>query len=857
MDYFKTAYFQFFSISVLLLSLSACDADDVVLPYEIELPDKPLEILGQPHTSLYYGTNFRFTFGATGGDGTYSYKYIKNPNISEENGANIVDLEITVNHDASQDSFDLHGIPALPIGTDLANAPTGTFYYGIEITDGVNTEVQEYEFTLNPNGINLSTSIDTLHEARSNLTDYNSLLSSRSNGQQIVCETIENSSYASETNRDGYDVLPNTFQIFFDAPVTSETTVYYHFLSDYDEDYSEDDLRNAGKARPGVDFLDEERSVTFLPGERYCDAHLDLLDDTKIEDREHLSVEVYDSKGGGIKLDGSGAIGRLEIRDNELEPSILSETVTKNKGETVIIPIKLPSASNYPLAISFSIDSEETTLAESEYELFPESGIVILSAGEVESSLVVTLKQTDTNSSPQEDKLLVIKSNIDNLIDRESTKISVNQWPLRGDISNEIVESEGTALGMTIEEGVITILVEDSIESPPGSSSFIKSFNIDGNPFDFENGTNEYHFQNAGVELTPVALASGNNSLVVVFQTDGIYGEVHRGKVDFVVSVLSRNNLDATYQHVVTKQYGTEGDDFVSGVQLIGDKIYVYGKTDGLEFDGRGGPETNNGKTDGFLYQLDVESATSTWDYPRFIGTPEADEIVDLDAGLVELAILVKKEINDVDGFVHKISEDSGADIEDIEDALINSIRDDIPVMISYQEDETDVFSLFKSKSLLPTNDLTSTASSDIHVLRIDDENLVSQAVILSTSAEDLPLGLLPLSEADKDSTDNRVLIYGNTFGEFEDNTKNSINSSDGFVAVLNGNVISQISQFGTIGDNKIISVEEVSAYKTMVLWSENFTSDDNTLRYRVSAFSSNGKKLSFDPVIPSPDTTP
>ena len=848
MDYFTTSYFRLFFISLIILCLSAC---------ETELPNKPLEILGVPSGRMYYGSEFTYTFGATGGEGVYSYRYINNPNIENEDRTNLVELEITDEIQGSQPTFVLHGIPLPPEGVELEDAASGSIFYGIEITDGVNTEVQEYKAIIAVNSVKIDPAIKSATEGSSNFRSYNNLVSSRSTGSQTVCESIEKSAYGEHVNGDGYAVSPNTFQVFLDAVVTSETTVYLKFVSGYDENFSEDSRNNAGKARPGVDYLDEELSITFLPGERSCDASLNILDDNKFEGTESLKVVVTDVKGGYTEVTGEST-QLIEIKDNEPEPIITSEDVTKNQGDTVLIPVKLTTAANYPLDIIFSIDENITTLDVSEYELFPESGVVTFKAGEVESLLSVTLKQTGKNLSPQADKLLAIKSNID----RELTKISVNQWPLGGNISNEIVVTENTGsdgvtntvLDMVIEGGIITLLVSEDVDPTaptPESSAFIKTYNIDGTKLNFEDNTNEYHFPNTSVKLTPISIASDKDNLVVIFEVDGLYTGVHRGGVDFVVSIFSKTE-SSQYKQTITKQFGTEGDDLVSGVKISGSDIYVYGQTDGLEFDGAGGSETNKGSTDGFVYKLAL-NANFVWS--RFIGTSDADMVVSLDAGLSEVSILTKRETTDIDAFVRRVAADSGYDVVGVDDSQIRSIRNDIPTMILYKENKIDSLALFKSRSLLPGNDLTTTSTDDIHVLNVGALNVAREGVVLSTAGEDEPVGMVSLNEESRNSGENTTtVVYGNTLGVFEDNTRKSLNSSDAFVAIIEGSDISALSQFGTVKENKVISAKEVNAYKFMVLWSEDFTSGDGSLRYRISAFSSKGDKLSLDPVNESLD---
>ena len=60
--------------------------------------------------------------------------------------------------------------------------------------------------------------------------------------------------------------------------------------------------------------------------------------------------------------------------------------------------------------------------------------------------------------------------------------------------------------------------------------------------------------------------------------------------------------------------------------------------------------------------------------------------------------------------------------------------------------------------------------------------------------------------------------------------------------------VINQTTQFGTPGTDTVIDVESVSSDKFLVLWSEDFSSGDGSLVYRISAFSPQGEKLSPNP---------
>ena len=354
----------------------------------------------------------------------------------------------------------------------------------------------------------------------------------------------------------------------------------------------------------------------------------------------------------------------------------------------------------------------------------------------------------------------------------------------------------------------------------------------------------------------------GNNSyLVIISNVDGLYTGVHRGARDFIVAVYSLNMTQTGdtnfYTPLSVKQYGSDGDDIVLGAELDENgSVYVFGQTNGFEFDGVASGESNKGGNEGFVYKIDIINNTlaRNWDAPRFIGTVNQDRVLELAVGRSDATVLAETQNSDQDLFALKVSSQTGQNVNDIAPAIIASSSMEYGTGIKHDHTNSGFYVMVDSESTLPDPLPTPSLSRDINLLLfVDDGDEYSSTIskILQTNEADYSTELELLAQI------NRVVIGGYTEGEFTGNTRKSTPGTDAFISVFTTDVsntdtddviIDTTLQFGTLGNDKVIDVEVVNDEKFLVLWSAEDENQNDVYTYRISAFSSVGEMLSKSP---------
>lgn len=837
MDYLKTLIRLTFILFV-VNSISGCDT---------EVSPEPLQIKGTPPDFLYYDGKFEYKFGASGGDGVYRYRYIQKPIIedNEELEDNPIEMSIEVVDDA-EPGFILRATPKIPANFD--ELKDQKFRYQIELTDGRNTTVESYDFTLKKNTIKIVNATNVKEGAVTNQAAIN--LQSQlqfEEGRKRLCSELSENTYEKRLTEKGY-VYPVVFQVATNTQVASRTKLYYRFKSNYNDSEPERSPRNINFARKDVDYLDEERSIVLDPGMISCVVYIDVLDDLITEDKELVTIEFFKHEGGA--LDYSGARANLEIVDNEILPIYVPKNIVRSVGDKIIVPIRLSRPVDYPSTINVSIDTDKTTAHPNDYNLEPESGVITIAPGEIEASYSISLLENTVQTSPTYiDKIITLTTDVDQIIDAKPYTIEINEWSSGIDIAPEVVGS--TAIDEEVidfvsdGDGIITTLIKSNAGG--SSTALLRSFNRDSSPTTFSSLAH-LELSRSGINLTPKALVNNVNvltsNLVVVLNVDGLFADVYRGGSDFVVMHFQKER-DGQYNLISSKQYGTEGDDIVAGSTLKNDTIYVYGKTNGESFEGAPGFESNNGGEDGFLYAIDLANNTYRWS--RFIGTSDQDNLVSIDVGNRELISLGSTINTDEDAFIRKFSSITGLDLEDEAATVISSRRNDRPVSVRFDSTASNYRVLLDSDANLDVIDqFTPSLSRDIQLLSYDSTNEKGSVISFATEQEDIAQYL-------ENMPDNlNMLVGGDTYGEFLGNTKRGSTGTDAFISIVstentnNLDILSRL-QFGTSSDDQLISIKPVSNTKFFALWSEKFTQLNNMV-YRISAFSVDGKKLSRDP---------
>jgi hypothetical protein len=835
MDYLKTLIRLFFILFV-VNSISGCDT---------EVSPEPLQIKGVPPDFLYYDGKFEYKFGASGGDGVYRYRYIQHPDISdnEELKENPVKMNIEV-VDGAEPGFILRATPEIPEDFDQLNDQK--FRYQIELTDGRNTTVETYDFTLKKNNLKFSTSTTLIKEGTTNnrpaknLQDQLKFEESRTR----ICSEVSEKSYEKRLTEKGY-VYPHVFQVSVDTQVASRTKLYYRLKSNYSDSDPERSKRNIGFAREDVDYLDEVRSIVLEPGVITCVVYIDLLDDFIVEDKESVSIEFFSHEGGAVEYKSTRL--NLEITDDEIEPQYRTQQIVRNVGDKVIVPISLSRPVDYPVTVNISVDSDKTTALDSDFRLEPASGVITIAPGEIEASYSVSLLDNSVQaSSSYVDKIITLTTDIDEILEVKPYTIEINEWASGSNIDSEIVgrssHNEKVIDFTSDDDGIVTTLIESN--SSPNKTAILRSYNRDSTPASFLSSQQQLELSKVGMDVIPRALVNDSNNLVVVLNVEGLFADIFRGGSDFVV-IYYKKERDSQFSFVSSRQYGTEGDDTVSGAKLKNGVLYVYGKTNGKDFEGLPSFESNNGGEDGFLYSIELANNSHKWS--RFIGTSDQDELVGIDIGNREVIAIGSSKNTDEDAFIRKLSSVTGLDLVGEDSIVIRTRRDDKPVAVRFDATASNYRALLDSDAKLDSQDLlTPSLSRDIQLIPYTSEDEFTSALSFATEQDDIAKYLENMPN------NLHLLVAGDTYGEFDGNVKRGETGTDAFVSILgteNSSDLADVAdlQFGTPADDQIISVKPISNTKFFVLWSEKFTESDDIV-YRISAFSIDGKKLSRDP---------
>jgi len=857
MDYKKNISFLLINLATFLL-LSGCDT---------KAANDPLTLLGTPSDIVYYDSEYVFELGASGGTGSYRYRYIANPEdiTKRDKTFTFNPVQMTVeNTDTSRNkpSFTLRATPQVPAGKNIEDVDEQKLKYQIELTDGQNTILKEFNFTLKKNKLTLVSPINLIKEGETNNQAFDALFSLRKaqlqtqNVTQSVCRSIDDKSFGKQI-KNGQTIYSSTIRARLAAPVSHRTVFEYGFSSIYNEGLTERSAFNIARARPNVDYLNEVHSVVFEPGEQDCLIEFVTLDDSLIEGNEVFSIDFTKRTSGFVSF--VGLQNTITIKDNEPIVNYTPKEVTKNAGDSLIIPLSLRTTATSSTAVNVSIDNTNTSALDNQFQLLPKTGEVVFPAGEQVSSYSVNLATSipQAISSSNLDSIVAITTDIDSIFNKNNAlkfyKIDINEWPENMDINREIISTSANVEEVvdisSDTSGSILTLIKSKINNRV--SSKIKAFNKNASSFGFVN-TGDYIMAQNNLDLSPIAIVtdkiSSPNQVAVVSSVNGVYGKANNGQVgglDFIVTLFQKSN-DKHYTFISSHQFGTEGDDVVTGAKAIGNMLYVYGNTTGNFFENIPGFEVNKGGQDGFLYQINMNSNTKNWS--RFIGTANQDSVVDIDAGRSEIVVLSSETNTNKSAFIRKLSTSTGLDKVGFIDQKISTLSDDKPIAIQFDKNHLAYFALIDSNRVITTGDSTPSLTQDNFILPFTSDNIPGAVISNGTQQKDSSVTLNILTKNDQ------FILGGDTLGKFIGNDKKGTSGSDAFLSFYSSNSggglkFTKTLQFGTPGNDHLIDVEEISDRKFMVLWSEDYTSGTGATRYRISPFTPEGEKLSPDPL--------
>lgn len=834
----------------LVVFLQACETNGT---------SSDLKLIGNPPNTMYYGSPFAFQFGVSGGTGQYRYRYLNETpegfgfeqEIDPE--PNPIEMSIEVSDDAKS-SFWLRGVPEVPSDVSFESLGRKTLRYYIEVSDGDSTIVREFEFNLEKVSLISGTDITTATENIMRTSTASSLIRSAQNGSDAVCRTVRETAYEEATLPNGVRVLPTTFSVRLESPLASQVEIFYRPVSSYITTEGERDESNIGLARPNVDFIQEDHSIIFEPGQRVCVAHVNIIDDLTIEDREEFSIEFFERIGGGVDLGGSTIAVR--INDNETLPDYLPVNTIINEGGVVTIPIHLNTAQDNDVRVNVSVDSELTTAQASDFELVPNDGVVLIPEGATEGSFSVRALVDEDSSAEGLDDRVVINTDIQHILEYDPIEIVINEWGLDDALQGEVVARETEqeeAIDLEVGSTGNVYVLSQGVSQFGNTRLQVSGFQKNSDRLDLQ-PTGDILVERNGLDVLPKSLLVSDyqdgDLITVVFEVTAQFANVHRGGRDYVVEHYAVDN-SGYFVRLAQYQFGTESDDFVTGTAKgDADTFYVFGSTLGLDFDGVPGSETNYGGYDGFISKLSVDSNTPLWS--RFIGREKNESVLGVDATRGELFALTEVSEQPKNAFIRTLESLnlSGSDSDSVNDIDITSDFDAFYADIELNENGTDYYVVGSSRSAVPVNTPTESNSEDAFLLRYGVDGERSTRVGIATTLFDKGVGLAQLSDHES------LIVAGFTEGIFEGQV--SKGDVDGFVRAFDveaQNVPEEIAttQFGTLSDDVVIDVVAAGKDKYMVLWSEEFSSGNNTKRYRVSPFSAAGKKLTLDPAEITP----
>jgi hypothetical protein len=496
--------------------------------------------------------------------------------------------------------------------------------------------------------------------------------------------------------------------------------------------------------------------------------------------------------------------------------------------------------------------NEATTAPINYYDYEPLAQSILFNPGESSSGFGISFNDGFIPSNSWgKDLQLVTSLSVSDVFELEDSKVIFNEWPLNNVVDNEIVVTQSSlsiASALAVSgNGLVTIGLT---QQATNKQAKIRTFYRNGKPFNV-GGSFEYSFLKPGVDIELIDLeysvsSSGDvANLLALLKVNGLVGLSSYGSDDLVVAVLEVDEVNGL-QFRNLFQFGTEEADKPIKI-LKGDRgeILILAESAGQTIDGSLPRIQNKGGVDALVYSLDDNSFEKQW--ARFVGTKEDDEAIDIDSVSNDIHVLTQIASS-------QSTSQARIDFLDLNDQGAD-IKNRKPLVLSFSDQHkvTTTFSGVNGDSLLfssygaqdPAKDeFLSSNSEEVYISQFtfndQDAELASYLSIQSNGNERLLKSEL-LDDGE------RAMLAGVTDGKLEGN--NALGGQDAFVWGIDlSKAISEAPfqvQFGTPGTDTIIDVAPVLDDKFMVLWSEDHTSGDGSLRYRVSAFAPDGRQLS------------
>jgi hypothetical protein len=634
---------------------------------------------------------------------------------------------------------------------------------------------------------------------------------------------------------------PLAMLLGFDVLLKTAVTFEYEVTSKYNSQLPSSAIANRGVAQPWVDFIPiEKASFTLNPGEIGCPIFVEILDDSLVEERESFLVNVLSVSGisGGYENIG----GVVSINDNEPALTPFSGEFLLNRGESASVQLSLSRAPLKDTQVAIVLNELLTTASDREYAITPENRVVTFPAGQKEA--VLTVRADELDGVYAQDRRVVIKDVLSNQRSDEAVSVSINQWEA------DVVLSASPALEFVdvapaLSGSIFTIA---NFTSGPDTKVLLQAFDSHGSLVKLNN-TQGYEIFRPGAVIEAKGIytntISAGTEIYIFLEVSGNFGGVQWGGKDFGVLRLLVSS-DGSVSEVGVSQHGSEQDDSVTDLYMSdGSGIFVSGFTTGKTLDGAASIAPNGGQ-DAFIYSFSQDLSSTNW--ARFIGgDSSATSVSGVAANSSNATVLLSDGRDAIVKTLDNSRNSIGSDDFDLESVDINYARSVNWSSIS-NDGQGAYIMLGDSLADLQSGDpITDSLSRDAYIvsLRVDGASTAPVSVAIASPADDEAVDMAQLFG------EKVGAIVGNTAGQFPLG-KQQINSADldAFITTFDfasGVQLNDTVQFGTPGDDFVIDVEPSGDNKFLVLWKENHTSGDGSFRYRISAFSKDGRKLTPD----------
>lgn len=801
------------AISLVLLAalsfISACS--------ETKSADTP-RILGNPPEIAYIDVLYEHEFGADGGDNILTYRIVDAPswlNIESINGV--------------KPSFRIYGVPKLDESENFNTYEETPFDITLEVSDGPRSQQFTYTVTLQKNKVDFSIATVEVNEGKQAEAIAAGVFDEQCKIPPLAPKTVN-----------GKTAYPLPIFVSMAHPSESDVTLRVALTTAFNELKDDRDPSNIRSAKENEDYVSEDRFVTLKAGVQTCLFTVDILDDDIIEGGEAFELTLIEATEGLVEHERPGK-SKVTITDNEPSVTFEGEDIILTEGDTSkVYDVVLSKAVDYPVVVNVFADKTSTATAD-DYTLsattltFPPSNtkqsfsVSILDDGDNDAGAATTTK----------DETVVIKTDVSDIFEQPPLKITINEWDT---LTQSAISTNNRQSHALITDNDGNVIVLNSVNNATKDVEIVY-YDRGGVSKAFSATPSDSDIASADpADETPVAIdhkLSGNfNELVVLIETEGTLGASHKGNKDVYLRKYSRKVGNALYSKSWDIQIGTASDDVPKGVFIDPQgSVLVYGYSEGTF----SADNTNKGNRDAFIAKFDADG-NELW--TTLIGTPQEDIATGVSFVGTSLIVVGTTKgqldgpgIGGTDGFIATLNDDGTTKSVH----QFGTIYSDEVVGLTSYNNLLRIAGQSKGDVVPPNNETTippDTAKNSIDAFYITFNTAYS--VINATMWGD---DSAPEETSTVTNLTDKSFIGGLTSGVLTDQTsKGGIDAT--LVSIDSSSINNDLawqSQFGTGGDDKVVSIDVYGKNKIMVLWESN---NGGVISYNISPFSTSGENL-------------